>query len=37
MLDKEVLNYIIHKIIFSSPFLWGEEIDYKLKAQSNTG
>lgn len=25
MLDKVVLNYIIHKIIFSSPFVQGEE------------
>lgn len=37
MLDKEVLNCIIHKIIFSSPFVWGEETDYKLKAQNHIG
>lgn len=37
MLDKEVLNDIIHKIIISSRFVWGEETDYKLKAQNNTG
>lgn len=37
MLDKDVLNYIIHKIIFFSPFVHGEETGYKLKAQNNTG
>lgn len=37
MLDKEVFNYIIHKIIFFCPFVQGEETDYKLKAQNSTG
>lgn len=33
--DKEVLNYIIHKIMIFFLFVWDEETNYKLKAQNN--
>lgn len=34
---KELLNYILYEIIFSSTFEWEEAMDYKLKAQNYIG